>query len=239
MKNLRIKMDSLIDNPTARIPIVLCLDCSPSMSGVEEYGASPNTIGVPIYELNEGVQMFFNALKEDEIAKYSAEVSVVAFSEVSTQILKFDYIGNVRTPILKLDMERGGTSIGTAVKKSLKILENRKEEYKRKGVDYYQPWLVLMTDGGPTDNSHVSAAKMVSKLVRDKKLAIFPIGIGNGADMDTLKMFTPDKKAYRLKGLKFKAFFEWLSQSVSRVSQSTPGDEVLLNKAAVRGWGNI
>lgn len=239
MSDLIIKDDWLVNNPTARVPIVLCLDCSPSMSGKQELGASSSTNGIPINELNEGVTMFLNSIRNDEVAKMSAEISIVVFSSLYEQILEFDYIENVSNPILELELEIGGTSIGGAVNMSLQLLEKRKKEYKEAGVDYYQPWLILMTDGSPTDNTHINVSKEISKLVNDKKLSIFPIGIGEGADMKTLKMFSPKRPPLKLKGLNFKEFFEWLSKSVSKVSESTPGDKVELDIDAIDNWANL
>lgn len=62
-----VEMEDLYDNPTPRVPVALCLDCSGSM-----YGA-------PIAELNEGVKTFYHAIDEDEIARFSAEICVVTF----------------------------------------------------------------------------------------------------------------------------------------------------------------
>jgi uncharacterized protein YegL len=54
----------------------------------------------------------------------------------------------------------------------------------------------------------------------------FRIGsrIGDEADMDVLALFSGQEKPKRLKGLDFRRFFDWLSQSVSVVSQSILGD---------------
>lgn len=239
MNDLVIRRQWLIENPSPRVPICLCLDCSPSMSGKSELGTPPDTIGVPIDELNEGVSLFFNSIKNDEVAKYSAEVAIVAFSGVAELVLDFNFIENVIVPTLELDLELGGTSIGMAVELAIDALERRKQEYKHAGVDYYQPWLVLMTDGYPTDDSHIHISQKIRSLVLDKKLVVFPIGIGSGADMDVLKMFSPTRPPLRLKGLNFREFFEWLSKSVSRVSQSTPGERVELDLKGIKRWGNL
>lgn len=239
MNDLVVKRQWLIENPTPRVPICLCLDCSPSMSGKPELGAPPDTIGVPIDELNDGVRLFFNTIKNDEIAKYSAEIAIVAFSGVAELVLDFNYIENVEVPTLELDLKRGGTSIGEAVRLAIDALERRKQEYKHAGVDYYQPWLILMTDGYPTDDSHIPISQKIKSLVLDKKLVVFPIGIGSGSDMDVLKMFSPTRPPLRLKGLNFREFFEWLSQSVSRVSQSTPSEKVKLDIEGIKRWGAL
>ena len=67
MNNDLLRMEDLVNNPTARVPVCLCLDVSGSMNGE------------PIHELNEGVRMFYNAIQEDETALYAAEICIVTF----------------------------------------------------------------------------------------------------------------------------------------------------------------
>ena len=64
---LVLHTEDLIENPTPRVPITLCLDTSYSMSGE------------PINELMEGVKLFYESVYNDEIARYSAEISIVTF----------------------------------------------------------------------------------------------------------------------------------------------------------------
>lgn len=222
-----IEFDDLLDNPTPRVPVVLCLDCSGSM------------MGAPIEELNRGVKSFYEEVYADEVARYSAEISIVTFGpvQVETDFQTLDVQPN--PPILRAD---GLTPMGEAVKKSLDVLEERKKKYRDNGVDYYQPWLVLMTDGYPEGGSlqilNEQVAR-VSQMVQGRKLTVFPIGIGERADMATLQRFSPNRPPLKLQGLKFKEFFAWLSKSVSRVSQSTPGDKVALDVAGLSGWAEI
>jgi uncharacterized protein YegL len=124
---------------------------------------------------------------------------------------------------------------------ALDTLEKRKSVYSNAGVLYYQPWLVLMTDGQPNGGpaSLERAVQRVTDLVSAKKLTVFPIGIGADADMDVLARFSPNRPPLRLRGLNFKEFFEWLSKSVSRVSRSTPGDAIKLDLEGLAGWAEL
>lgn len=228
MKNDLLSMDDLVNNPTARVPVCLCLDVSGSMHGR------------PINELNEGVRMFYNAIQEDEIALYAAEICIVTFGGNGAQcISNFSNLSPYQeAPVL----EAGGmTPMGEAVNLGLDLLEKRKNEYKSKGVDYYQPWLVLMTDGEPNgDNNELARAiGRASEMANWKKLSVFPIGIGDDADMDVLARFSPKRKPLKLQGLKFREFFEWLSQSVSRTSQSIPGESISLDVEGIKGWAEL
>lgn len=225
--NSLVRLEDLVNNPTARVPVCLCLDTSGSMGGM------------PIDELNEGVRLFYEAIREDETALYSAEVSVITFGGYAQCIVDFASLEvQPNAPTLTAN---GMTPMGEAVNMGLDLLEQRKGEYKDRGVDYYQPWLVLMTDGEPNgDSAELSRAiNRTVDAVNQRKLTVFPIGIGSDADMDVLAKFSPKRPPLKLQGLKFREFFAWLSKSVSKTSQSTPGESVKLDLEGIKGWGEL
>ncbi len=217
MKN-NYSINDLVDNPTQRVPICLCLDTSGSMQGE------------PIKELNKGLKIFFDALKNDEIALYAADVCIITYGHETGKEVRCisDFSGIECKPELPTLEEGGLTPMGEAVNLGLDLLEARKNEYKEKGIDYYQPWLVLMTDGvpyGDKDPKAVARAqKRTTDMVNNKKLVVFPIGIGENADMEELAKFSPKNAPLRLKNLNFGKFFAWLSASVSKTSQSFDGN---------------
>ena len=87
---LKISADDLVENPTPRVPVSLCIDTSGSMMGDK------------IRELVEGVNQFYNAIDADDDAHDAAEVSVVEFN--SGVSLLQDYASVERlTPITTLD----------------------------------------------------------------------------------------------------------------------------------------
>lgn len=216
-------VDDLIENPTPRLPVALILDTSSSM------------FGAPIAELNDGVNLFIEAVRNDDTAKYSAEIAIITFGDLVRVVQDFTTVDQIEPKNLFAD---GLTPMGQAVEKGVELLENRKKLYREVGVDYYQPWMVLMTDGQPTDYIE-GAVQKVQTLLANKKLVIFPIAIGPHADLMTLARFTTkNRPPLRLKGLKFREFFEWLSQSVSRVSRSMPGEKVKL-PTNIGDWAEI
>ena len=213
----------LVDNPTPRVPICLVLDTSGSMNGE------------PINELNEALEMFFDAIRDDDVAKNAAEIAIVTFGGSPKQILDFADIKRQAPPQLEAETT---TPMGGAVNMALDLLEDRKEEYSRAGVDYYQPWMVLMTDGRPTDKID-GAVSRTRSLIEARKLIIFPIGIGPRAHMETLQKFSPQRQPLRLKGLNFQEFFAWLSQSVAQVSRSNPGEKIELDLEGLQDWAEL
>ena len=225
--NELIELDDLVDNPTPRVPVSLCLDCSGSM------------LGNPIAELNRGVETFYREIGQDETARYSAEINIVTFGPVQQEADFQTVDARPNPPILRAS---GSTPMGEAVKLSLDTLEARKKKYQDNGVDYYQPWLVLMSDGAPCGGSMSLLDEQIQRivqLVETRKLTVLAIGVGDHADMAMLSRFSPKRSALKLQGLSFPQFFEWLSKSVSRVSQSTPGDKVTLDVEGIKGWAEI
>jgi len=232
-----LRQQDLVTNPTTRLPVCLCLDVSGSMNRTE--GGTPTgrqefidgamwdivTGGTTaLQELKQGIKYFFEAIKNDEVARYSVELSIVVFQDNATTILDFANIDRQRVPSLTA---QGSTAMGEGVNLALDILEQRKKEFSSKGVDYYQPWMVLITDGYPTDNTS-NAINRVKKLGQNKKLTLFPVATGNDADINILKEFSTLKNNMVLKvqsAEHFKELFEWLSQSVTIASQSLPGDK--------------
>ncbi|MDR9838388.1 vWA domain-containing protein [Herbaspirillum huttiense] len=218
-----LRQEELVENPTARIPICIVLDTSGSMAGE------------PIAELQSGVTTFFDAIRADEVAQYSAEVCIVTFGGNVTKNVDFASINRQEIPRFGAT---GATPMGDAINLALDLLDARKTEYRNAGVDYFQPWMVLMTDGQPTDSIDL-AANRIRELVGAKKLTVFPIGIGSDADMNELARLSPGRPPLRLQGLNFREFFLWLSKSVSRVSQSTPGESVPLDVAGINAWAKV
>jgi len=211
----------LIENPTPRCACMLVLDVSHSMEGQK------------IAELNEGVKQFLREVRDDEFARYSIELGVITFGgEVKEQLP----LGPL--PELCADFPAfGNTPMGEAVNIAVDALKKRKVEYREKGVSYYQPWLVLMTDGMPTDH-YATAAENLREMADRKEVVVFGIGVGDECGMDVLTEFCPENRPpKKLSGLKFNEFFAWLSQSMSRVSQSTPGTKTDL--PSTTGWESI
>lgn len=226
---MKFNYDDLIDNPTTRVPVCICLDTSHSMGGA------------PIRELNAGLQAFYDAINQDEIAQFSADVSIITFGSRGDNqvnvIRDFSTLVNdTKAPTLTAN---GYTPMGEAVNLALDMLEARKNLYKENGVDYYQPWIVLMTDGAPYGDKDPSAVRRAqrraSEMANSGKLVIFPIGIGDNANMSELAKFSPKRPPVKIKGLEFSKFFLWLSSSVSKTSLSY-GEQVQLDP--ISSWGD-
>jgi len=211
--------DSFADNPEPRCPCLLLLDTSYSMTGA------------PIDQLNVGIADFKNALLEDSIAMKRVEVAVVTFGPVKIEST-FHTAPNFFPPIFTAD---GNTPMGAAIKQGLNMLRQRKDEYRANGIAYFRPWVILITDGAPTDEWQ-SVTALIKDGEKSKSFVFFAVGIG-GADMNILRQINVDREPLKLQGLKFRELFKWLSDSLGEVSRSAPGTAVSLTSP--RGWAEV
>ena len=133
----------------------------------------------------------------------------------------------------------GGTYVSEGVNLALDEIEKRKQMYRDNGVDYFRPWLFLITDGEPTEDQ--AAVDHMAKRLKDadsqKRVAAFSVGV-EGANMDALARISP-RRPLMLKGLAFSSMFVWLSHSMSRVSRSRTDDEIALDVDGLHDWAAI
>lgn len=215
-----IGLPEFVENPEPRCPVILLCDTSGSMQGE------------PIKALNRGLADFKTDVYKDEIASLRVEVALITFGPVRI-IQDFTTIDNFKSPELKAD---GTTPMGEAIESALDLLERRKETYKANGIQYYRPWVFLITDGAPTD-SWQNAAYRVRQAEGDRRMLFFAVAI-EGADLNTLKQIAPvERPPVVLNGLDFSSMFQWLSTSMKRVSCSQVGGSMVALPAV--GWGQI
>lgn len=192
----------LVSNPTMRCPCLFVVDTSGSMSGA------------PIDELNAGVQKFLRDIREHVRARDAVEIGVITFASKVEEVLSFGSVEDAEIPILQA---AGKTRMGEAVQLAIRRLRERREMYKSAGISSYVPWLVLMTDGGPTDDWQAAAAE-ARRMGEQRKLVIFGVGIGSKCNFNVLAQFCPaGRPPLRLSGYDFKQFFDFVSRSLEAV----------------------
>ncbi len=205
------------DNPESRCPCVLVLDCSYSMAGSR------------IQSLNEAIAVFKEDICEDQQTALRAEVAIIAYNHEIEVVQDFVTVQEFTPPALSA---AGGTRIAAAINKSLDMLEARKANYRANGIEYYRPIALLITDGYPehdTPEEIAAASERVRRAEEQRAVAYFAFGVDDDADIGILAGFmSPQRPPQPLRGDQLKGIFQWLSKSVSTISQSRPGEKLQL-----------
>lgn len=211
-------------NSNQRTPCVLVLDCSGSMSGDR------------INNLNAGLKSFVSELKNDDTAYSRVQIAIITVGEVGNSArLHTDWCDavNFTPPILPAN---GLTPLGEGVLLGLQNIENQKALLKSNGITYTRPWMFVISDGEPTDDTNVwqSATLAAKQAMANKKCEIFPISvdvnIGQLSELSTLPVVN-------VSSAKFNEFFVWLSGSLSSASRSKPGENIQL--PSTDPWRNV
>jgi uncharacterized protein YegL len=203
------------ENPEPRCPCVLLLDTSGSMQGEK------------IEALNQGLRTFKDDLRRDALAVKRVEVAVVTFDSEVRAVQDFVTVDQFEPPTLAA---QGQTFMGSAIHQALDLIETRKELYRTQGIDYYRPWVFMITDGEPQGEPGgvvQQAARRVKADEEAKHVVFFAVGVGNAnmTRLDEIAVRTPVK----LRGLDFVEMFIWLSRSMGAVASSqTTDDQVAL-----------
>lgn len=193
-----------------RLPVYLVLDTSGSM------------MGEPIAAVETGVQTLVSALRQDPYALETAYLSVITFDNSAKQIVPLTELTAFQMPSISAN---GLTSLGDA----LKLLANKidmevaKTTAEVKGD--WKPLVFIMTDGGPTDDWQ----RGLGEFRKRKTGMVVACAAGQAADTNVLKQITECVvQLDTADSSTIKAFFKWVSASVSTGSQKVDsGNEVV------------
>ena len=126
----------------------------------------------------------------------------------------------------------GGTNMAPAIETALDMVNERSKFYKTTGSVPYKPWVILISDGAPNDDISY-AIKRIKDMEEYGKVSFRSLGV-EGYDSKVLHSLS-GPKVMKLTGTDFTSFFNWVSQSMRSVSQSSPHER----PEAVKLSGNV
>lgn len=186
--------------------------------------------GAPIEALNRGYDALLAALCGDTFTAQRTDLCVITFGPVRVR----QAFASPESIYPEAFCAGGDTPMGEAIGFALDELERRQNAYREAGIPSYKPWILLITDGAPTD-FWASAARRIRAGEACNSFAFFAVGV-RGADMATLERILV-RSPIKLEKLNFSELFGWLAQSLKAVSRSSPGDRVALPPVA--GWAEV
>ena len=217
--------DEFLNNNEERCAIVLVLDKSNSMTGE------------PAKLLNDAVAKFKRNLMEDVTVARKIDIAVVEFNHV----ISLHPFQNAETWQPTTIQPEGGTCLSFALNVSLDIVTQRKDEYQMNGISHHRPWIMLLTDGYPEHDSD-SEIELVGLRIREahdqRQCNLFAItcGEGNESAIELIqnKITPPGRPPKKTTEANFSELFQWLSNSMTSVSRSSPSDQIVLEDTS--GW---
>lgn len=175
-------------------------------------------------QLNQGLKLFGELLREDSQAVGRVEPCVITYDDEAEVLVPFGPAYDFEVPRISCG---GMTSMHKAVDLALQELEARKGQYKATQTPYYRPWIINMSDGAPNDADN-GAFERLKKAQKDKHCTYFSVAIGESADVSLLKSLSIQNKVLKVNKEDLASVFVWLSNSLSKTSNSNPGDKITL-----------
>jgi len=193
-----------------RLPVYLVLDTSGSM------------MGEPIAAVETGVQTLVSALRQDPYALETAYLSIITFDSSAKQIVPLTELTAFQMPAISAT---GLTSLGDALKLLANKIDSEVAKTTTEVKGDWKPLIFIMTDGGPTDDWQ----KGLAEFRKRKTGMVVACAAGQGADTNVLKQITECVvQLDTADSSTIKAFFKWVSASVSTGSQKVDsGNEVV------------
>ncbi len=255
MNNNSSKEQDLIYNTAKRIPICICVDNGAKSSAEPGSRFSESNVSQILKNVEDGIKLMYREMKKSDMVKESAEVAVVSFNKDVTLHQGFTSTADfsrVEIPVQPQYDET--TNIGAGILCGLDMFQKRKLLYGSHGVDYYMPWLVLITsekDMGKELKQNVEVARKQTLLLeKQNKLTIITVYVDSNDAMDvdpkTVKVGKKQKSFHveLSKNNEFQIvtknklveFFEWLGKSINTKAFD---NEIRLDFSGLIDWEDI
>ncbi|WP_280547523.1 VWA domain-containing protein [Halomonas sp. 11-S5] len=185
-----------------RLPVYLVLDKSYSMAGE------------PIEAVNQGLQALVDMLRQDPFALETVYLSVIEFSSKAEHTVPLSDLMTFQPPTLRPD---GMTSLGAALTLTAERIQQEVQASTSDAKGDWRPLVFVFTDGVANDD--LDAGIQAIRGVSVAKL----VGCAAGAEAEVadLKRFATDvMRLDNNDAESIRAFFAWVSSSVSMTSQS-------------------
>lgn len=207
---------SMIVNGDPRALICFCIDVSKSMNewwiedgGLIRTSGSSYSDGHNVFhfnaetdikpgyaaykkidKLNAVLGSLLSDMKYDNDLRDKVAVSVVVYSRYGKVLFDFQDCSSIDISSCICKIDAPETAMGDGIRTALSQIDEMENDLRYVGKDAYTPLLIFMTDGTPTDDPRNDFAAVRDRVDKGE-LHVFPLGIGDGADMAKLRDMFP------------------------------------------------
>lgn len=230
------KIENEIIDKYTYLPICLCVNTSESM--LENNG---------LEKIEKLVKLIYNEFNDiynnyDKFPLY--DISIVTFGGDVKVMDKFGFINEKSFPSFII---KGNAKLAQGVQKSVDILMERKGYYRENNIDYFQPWLFLITNEKIDDIDELPVIQELTKsLVQEKKLQFVGLVIDNYSNKNEkydstqlLNAFSPRPCAVYNCEEYVKEFFSWSKPPRYTYVNNNKDGTVKLDIENIDDWGEI
>jgi uncharacterized protein YegL len=190
-----------------------------------------------IDELNQGLTVLQRELLADATAAQRVQLAIVrvgGLKDDADLLMDWTDASAFQPPRLEA---LGRTPLAKGMRLALQTVASHKQTLQRNGVGYTRPWIMIISDGVPTDEIEdwLAVAQECRAAEASRHCVIFPIGVAD-ANLPALQQLS-STPALQLSEARFKECFQWLSSSLQSVSRSRPGEQVQLG--ATNPWSTV
>lgn len=161
-----------------KLPVILLLDVSGSMSGAKIDSLYDATIDM--------IEKFAAAQAKEQII----DVAIITFGDSVDLHTRYTPVKDLQAKGISKFKASGMTPMGTALRMAKDMIDDKNETPSR----IYRPAVVLVSDGAPNDDWKSPMEKFIND-GRSAKCQRFAVAIGNDADRSVLERFTQDSNA--------------------------------------------
>jgi len=169
--------------------------------------------GEPIEAVKNGVRILVSTLRQDPYALETAFLSVITFDSTARQVAPLTDLASFQEPALAAT---GVTALGGALGLLAQRIAAEVATTTADAKGDWKPLVFIMTDGSPTDDWQ----KGLEQLRKVRTGVVIACAAGQKADTKVLKQITDVVvQLDTADSNTIKAFFKWVSASVSTGSQ--------------------
>lgn len=236
--------EELNKDGSKRLPIMFCLDTSGSMrkclkggkkTGERVYDEDSGTMcwevtgGIrALDELNKAMKHFFYCIRSNMYALSAAEIAIITFDDVPHVIRDFCRVRVSDEDILSEFKVGVYTHMGEGLQMALDMMQHCLDRYRKNGIDYDAPWLIIINDGFGNGNNYEyeDAKRRIAYLNKNENLTVFSIGVGERQNNKCLSEIAMGRTPSDIYGIDYQKLFTKMAEAAAVAGESVEEMEV-------------